>query len=96
MILRLFMEDRIRYDFRYGLISGGVRARNEQAVAPGDDGGGDACNLGGRLPLPEHHFRKALAGRAMMVDLRKAQVFHRRGQLGRAAFGVSRCRSGPA
>ena len=73
----LFVEGRIRYDFRYGLKRGGVRARDEQAVAALDDGSGDTRNLGGRLPLSKHHFRKPLAGRAMMVDLGKPQVFDR-------------------
>ena len=56
----------------------------------GDDGGGDARNLGGRLALSEHDLRKALTGRAMMVDLRKAEILDGPGQAGRAALGVRR------
>ena len=56
----------------------------------GDDGGGDARNLGGRLPLPKHHFREALPGRAMMVDLGKAQIFARSpARSGSAPLGVA-------
>jgi hypothetical protein len=56
------------------LLSG---ARDEQAVAGGDDAGGDAGNLVGRLARPENDFRKALASGAVVIDTRVPQVLER-------------------
>jgi hypothetical protein len=90
----LFMKACIRYDFRYFEMGSLVGPRDEQAVTAVDDGPGDAGDLIGGLPLPEHNLRKTLSDGAVVVDAREAKVFKGlpldTGQVPRPAFGVGR------
>jgi hypothetical protein len=61
----------------HGTVGGLVGARDEKAVSPGHDGGGNPGDLVRRLALPEDHLRKTLPRRAVVVDPGKPQVLDR-------------------
>ena len=88
----LFVKAHIRYDFRYFNVSYGVRPRDQQAVTAVNDGFRDEGNLLGGLALAKHNLRKALSGRAVVVDPRESQVFER--PIGRCQIFGAACRVG--
>ena len=87
----LFVKSRIRYDFRYFRIGGGVCPRDEQVVTAVNDGSGNEGNLLGGFALTKDNLRKPLADRAIMIDAREAEIFERVAdsrQPARAAFRI--------
>lgn len=87
----LFVKSRIRYDFRYFRVGGGVRPRDKQVVTAVNDGSGNEGNLLGGLALTKDNFRKPLADCAVMIDAREAEIFERvadSGQPPRTAFRI--------
>lgn len=87
----LFVKSRIRYDFRYVGIGGGVRPRDKQAVTAVNDRSRNEGNLFGGLALAKDNFRKPLTGGAVVIDPRESQVLERLADAGeppRAPLGV--------
>jgi hypothetical protein len=89
----LFVKSRIRYDFRYVGIGGGVRPRDKQAVTAVNDRFRNEGNLFGGLALAKHNLRKPLTGGAVVIDARESQVLERLADAGeppRAPLGIRR------
>ena len=74
-----FMKPVVRHERGHRVKSLGVRPRDEQAVAPVDDGLGDPGDLLWPLSLSVDDLGEALAGGTVVVDARKAEVFDRVG-----------------
>ena len=62
---------------RHGLERAPIGARDEQAVARGDDALGDGGDLVRRLSRPKNDFRASLSERAVVIDAGEAQVLER-------------------
>lgn len=89
----LFVKSRIRYDFRYFRVSGGVRPRDKQAVTAVNDGSRNEGNLFGGLALAKHNLRKPLTDGAVVIDACESQVLERLADAGkppRAPLGIRR------
>src|SRR3954470_4118548 len=69
------VELRVRNSCSHRLRSGGIRARDQEVVAGGDDAFGDAGDLVRRLARAENHFRESLTGAPVVVDPGESQVF---------------------
>ena len=52
-----------------------IRPGDEQAVAGGDQAGGDGGDLFGTFALAEHHFRESLPRRPVLIDAGKTKIF---------------------
>jgi hypothetical protein len=87
----LFVKSRIRYDFRYFRVGGGVCPRDKQIVTAVSDGPRNEGNLLGGLALTKDNLWKPLADCAVMIDAGEAEIFERvadSGQPARAAFRI--------
>ncbi len=73
----LLVKDGVGHGLPDRLVGLGAGAGDEQRVAVAHDAAGDGRQLGGRLALPEHDFREALADGPVVIHAGEPQVFER-------------------
>jgi hypothetical protein len=66
-----------RDDFQDGFVRFLAGPCHEQALAGAHQTLGDGGNLVGSFALSEHHFRKTLTDRSMVIDAREPEIFVR-------------------